>query len=64
MTAEAIPHAQLEKKNINVLPEYPACGGHPGSSSHNWVPTDYLGYIISKALHVTDEDYKKKVSQK
>ena len=60
MTAEAMPQGRLEKKSINLPPDYPACGGRPGSSSHNWVPVDYIGYLLSKALHITDEDYKKK----
>lgn len=40
--------------------EYPQCGGHPASSSYNWVLTDYLGYHFAKLLHVTDEDMKQK----
>lgn len=40
--------------------EYPECGGHPASSSYNWVLTDYLGYHFAKLLRVTDEDMKQK----
>jgi hypothetical protein len=39
--------------------EYPECNGHPGSSSYNWVLTDYLGYRLAKLLGVTDGDAKK-----
>lgn len=64
MTAESIPDRRIFSGSkigkINLLPEYPACDGHPGSSPTNWVPTDYVGYLIAKALHVTDEDIKKR----
>lgn len=40
--------------------DYPECGGHPASSSYNWVLTDYLGYHFAKLLRVTDEDMKQK----
>jgi len=63
MTVEAMPGGQLEKKDISLLPDYPACGGHPGSSSHNWVPVDYLSYRLSKLLGITDEDFRKKQSK-
>lgn len=49
----------VETKKISPF-EYPECGGHPASSSYNWVLTDYLGYHFAKLLHVTDEDMKQK----
>lgn len=62
MTAEVISQnitLQMNRDKRSIF-DYPPCGGREGSSSTNWVPTDYLSYKIARLLHITDEDLKKK----
>ena len=55
MSTEAVQNISLEKhinkqRNGVFLPDYPPCNGNPGSSSNNWVPEHYLGYLIDKTF--------------
>lgn len=49
----------VEPSERSIL-DYPKCNGRLGSSSGNWVPVDFIGYHISRFLHITDEDLEKK----